>query len=313
MMKTGLIAADGHNFPNLALMKIAAFHKQQGDTVEWVNYLERYDKVYISKIFTFTPDIHTCIQANEIERGGTGYDTGKKLPPEIDSLEPDYSIYPVCKWYDGKTAYGFLTRGCIRKCPWCIVPQKEGTITPYRDIETVLQGMKAAILMDNNVLASNHGLHQIERIIDLKCKVDFNQGLDARLVTDDIARMLSCVKWLNYIRFSCDTMNMIEPLMKAVERLNKYGVKNWRIFVYVLVNDVSDADRRCSILKKAGITPFAQPYRDFTGKNSPTVEQVRFANYVNCHQIFKQIEFKDYKTNKNLKKYGYEAQLHHRH
>jgi hypothetical protein len=297
-MKAGLIAADGHNFPNLALMRIAAYHRRQGDTVEWVNHFERYDKVYISKIFTYTPDINTVIRSDEIERGGTGYDAGKKLPAEIDETEPDYSIYPACKWYDGKTAYGFLTRGCIRKCPWCIVPEKEGNIAPYRDIDTVLQGLNAAILMDNNVLASGFGLRQIERIIDLKCRVDFNQGLDCRLVTDDIAGMLSKVKWLKYIRFSCDTMNMIEPLMKAVEGLNKYGIKNWRIFVYVLVKDIPDANRRCDILKKAGITPFAQPYRDFAGKSIPDVEQVRFARYVNRHEIFKQIEFKDYKTNK---------------
>jgi hypothetical protein len=293
-MKIGLIAADGHNFPNLALMKISAFHKQQGDTVEWVNYFEQYDKVYISKIFTFTPDIHTVIQTGEIERGGTGYDIRKKLTEEIDRLQPDYSIYSGY----GKTAYGFLTRGCNRHCAWCVVPQKEGGITPYMDIETVLQGRKAAILMDNNILACDFGLRQIEKIINLKCRVDFNQGLDCRLVTDDVAGMLSKVKWIKQIRFSCDTMAMIEPLTKAIEKLNRHGVKNWRIFVYVLVKDVADANERCNILKRLGVIPFAQPYRDFTGKNNPTIEQIRFARYVNRHEIFKTIEFKDYKTNK---------------
>jgi tRNA A37 methylthiotransferase MiaB len=110
-------------------MKISAYHKRRGDTVEWVNYFEKYDKVYVSKIFTFTPDIHTVIQFDEIERGGTGYDIRKKLPEEIDSMQPDYSIYTISKWYDGKTAYGFLTRGCNRHCSWCVVPQKEGGIT----------------------------------------------------------------------------------------------------------------------------------------------------------------------------------------
>jgi radical SAM superfamily enzyme YgiQ (UPF0313 family) len=159
-MKIGLIAADGHNFPNLALMKIAAFHRQTGDTVEWVNYFERYDKVYISKAFTFTPDVCTVIQADEIERGGTGYDVRKRLHPEIDALQPDYSIYPNL---DGKTAYGFLTRGCIRACKWCVVPAKEGRITPYQDIEEILQNRRNAILMDNNILACDYGLQQLEK------------------------------------------------------------------------------------------------------------------------------------------------------
>lgn len=121
-MKIGLIAADRHHFPNLALMKIAAFHRQCADKVEWVNYLDRYDKVYISKVFTFTPDIDTCIQADEIERGGTGYDIKKKLPAEIDCMQPDYSIYQATF---GRTAYGFLTRGCIRSCPWCVLCRKK--------------------------------------------------------------------------------------------------------------------------------------------------------------------------------------------
>lgn len=84
-MKIGLVDVDGHNFPNLALMKIAAYHKKRGDIVEWVNFFERYDKVYISKVFTFTPDVVTVIQSDNIERGGTGYDISKQLPAEIDN------------------------------------------------------------------------------------------------------------------------------------------------------------------------------------------------------------------------------------
>jgi radical SAM superfamily enzyme YgiQ (UPF0313 family) len=186
-MKIGLIDIDGHNFPNLALMKIANYHRQNGDTVEWVNHLQHYDKIYQSKVFTFTPDNPFAVQADEILKGGTGYKMYNEL--FCDDTEPDYSIYPQYAH-----AYGFLTRGCTRNCAWCIVPQKEGGIRPYRDIETVLQGRKTAILMDNNVLASNHGLQQLEKIADLKCKVDFNQGLDSRLVTDEIAQLLSKIK-----------------------------------------------------------------------------------------------------------------------
>ncbi|MDR0714350.1 MAG: radical SAM protein [Bacteroidales bacterium] len=287
-MKIGLIDVDGHNFPNLALMKLAGYHRQNGDTVEWVNHLEQYDKVYQSKVFTFTPDNPFAVQSGEIIKGGTGY----KMYDELfcDDTEPDYSIYPQLEH-----AYGFLTRGCVRHCPWCVVPKKEGDIRPYRDIETVLQGRKTAILMDNNVLASPHGLQQLEKIADLKCKVDFNQGLDSRLVTDEIAKLLSKIKWLRFIRFACDTTPAVEPLLKVIEKLNRYGVKNYRIFVYLLVKEVDDANERCKILKRLGVNPFAQTYRDY-GKNIlPTHEQKRFAWYVNQKAVFKSTEWEDYR------------------
>jgi hypothetical protein len=287
-MKIGLIDVDGRHFPNLALMKLAAYHRQNSGTVEWVNHFERYDKVYQSKVFTFTPDVSTVIQSEEIIKGGTGY----KMYDELfcDDTEPDYSIYPQFEH-----TYGFLTRGCVRHCPWCIVPKKEGMIRPYRDISDVLQDRKSAILMDNNVLACEHGLQQLERIIDLKGKVDFNQGLDARLVTNDIAQLLSKIKWIRFIRFSCDTTPAVEPLLKAIEKLNKYGVKNYRIFVYLLVKDVADANERCKILKKSGVNPFAQTYRSYESNIQPTVEQKKFAWYVNQKAVFKATEWEDYK------------------
>ncbi len=124
-MNIGLVDVDGHNFPNYALMKLSAWHKSQGDRVEWANPMfGKYDRVYKSKVFTFTPDLaenYNC----EIVKGGTGYDPHKQLPAEIDSMQPDYSIYPQI---NDKTAYGFITRGCTNKCKWCIVPIKEGSV-----------------------------------------------------------------------------------------------------------------------------------------------------------------------------------------
>jgi len=286
-MRIGLIDVDGHNFPNYALMKIANYYRCEGDTVEWVNR-KQYDKVYQSKVFTFSPDTKTVIQADEIIKGGTGYKIYNNL--FCDDTEPDYSLYPQYQH-----AYGFLTRGCIRRCPWCVVPEKEGYIRPYRDIETVLQGRKTAVLMDNNVLASDHGLQQLEKIIDLKCKVDFNQGLDCRLVTDEIAQLLSKIKWIRFIRFACDTSSAVEPLIKTIEKLNRYGVKNYRIFVYILVKDVDDANKRCNILKKLGVNPFAQTYRDYDLKILPTAEQKRFAWYVNQKAVFKSTEWENFR------------------
>lgn len=292
-MKIGLLPVDSHNgFPNLALMKLSAYHKQKGDDVGWYDIFGGiYDIVYKSKVFSFTPDYEYYINTNQLYRGGTGYDM-KELIPEIDNCLCDYSIYPQLK-----EAYGFLTRGCIRNCPWCIVPKKEGKIRPYADIEDILQGRKQAILIDNNILAIDYGLSQIEKIIDLGIKVDFNQGLDARLVTSEIAKTLSKIKWIRYIRFSCDTMASVDPLLRAIEKLNKFGVSNYRIFVYVLVKEIDDANERCKILKKLGVSPFAQPYIDidFDNKIMPTIEQKRFARYVNHKAIFNSIMFEDYK------------------
>jgi hypothetical protein len=293
-MKIGLIDVDGHNFPNLALMKISSYYKSNGDNVEWYQGINHYDRVYMSKVFTFTPDYSFVLQADEVVKGGTGYKMNNDL--FCESVNPDYSLYPVNDdWYDGKTSYGFLTRGCIRKCPWCIVPQKEGDIRQNKDIEELLQGNKKAILLDNNILACEYGLGQIEKIIKLKCKVDFNQGLDARLVKSEVAKMLSKVKWIRYIRFACDTMQAVDPLIRAIEKLNKVGVKNYRFFIYVLVEDVDEANERCEILKKLGVKVFAQPYIDFNNNIMPTEEQKHFARYVNHTATFKTTTWKNYK------------------
>lgn len=137
-MNIGLIAVDSQ-YPNLALMKISAYHKQQGDNVEWYSMFGNYDIVYMAKVFTFTPDYQYAIpNADHIEKGGTGYDIVKKLPEYIDRLQPDYDLYGI----DPNLAYGFLTRGCPNKCKWCIVPKKEGKVTPYMDIEEIAQDRK---------------------------------------------------------------------------------------------------------------------------------------------------------------------------
>lgn len=136
-MNIGLIDVDKTRFPNLALGKIAAYHRSLGDSVEWADPMfGSYDRVYASKVFVFTPDF-TDYYDCEVVKGGTGYDIHSVLPDEIDRLQPDYSIYPDI---DSKTAYGFLTRGCPNKCKWCIVPLKEGNVHPYMDIDEITIG-----------------------------------------------------------------------------------------------------------------------------------------------------------------------------
>lgn len=231
-MRIGLVDVDNTSFPNLALMKISAYHKSIGDEVEWANPFFEYDRVYKSKIFTFTSDDLTPYNC-EVIKGGTGYDLSSVLPKEIEYMQPDYALYG--DKIDNKTAYGFLTRGCPNKCKWCVVPIKEGNIHAYMDVDDIaIEGRTNLILMDNNVIACDYGLEQIEKIIAKRYRVDFNQGLDARLITDDIAKILAQVRYINYIRIACDSYAQVPYLIRAQEMLEKYGYKK-DIFVYFLI------------------------------------------------------------------------------
>lgn len=290
-MRIGLVDVDGHRFPNLALMKLSAWHKAQGDCVEFADPMfGRYDRVYMSKVFTFTPDCPDYYPC-EVVRAGTGYkDYTTVLPEEVEHICPDYSLYSV------REAYGFLTRGCVNRCPWCVVPHKEGGIRPASPIREFIGNRRQAVLLDNNVLASDFGLEQIEEIVRMGIAVDFNQGLDARRAAADpyILDLLARVKWMRYIRFACDRRAQLEPVIKCVEELGKRGVKRYRFFVYCLVQDIDDALFRINTFRKMNINPFAQPYRDFDNNIKPTKEQRRLANWCNKKTCFYGCEFKDY-------------------
>ncbi len=264
------------SFPNYALMKISAWHKAQGDIVEWWNPLKSYDWVYSSKVFDFTPD-NPYLPENTI-RGGTGYadvPIWQQLRPEADALFPDYSIYPVCDY-----AVGYITRGCSNHCRWCMVPAKEGEIKPYRSWRQLVRpDSQKLVLMDNNILACNYGIEQLASLIGSGYAIDLNQGMDARLVDERIAAILAKLKWLKYIRFSCDQIPQIEAIGKTVDLLQKQGVKPYRIFVYLLVTkDVNNAAYRVEQLKRlGGITIYAQAERNARQSILPNREQLEFA------------------------------------
>lgn len=292
-MNIGILAVDS-NYPNLALMKISSYHKARGDNVEWYNPLCSYDKVYIAKVFSFTPDYGYYINADQVEKGGTGYDIKKVLLPEIDRMIPDYDLYNV----DKNLAYGLLTRGCPNHCKWCVVPKKEGNIATYMDIEEIaVNGRKNIILMDNNILASDYGLQQIEKIISMGVRVDFNQGLDARLVTDDIARLLARVKWIKRIRFGCDTPGQIAECERATALIDKYGYKGEYFFYCILLKDFKEAFERVNHWKKKGgrFLPHCQPYRDLNNPRQIIPQwQKDLAGWADKKWIFRSCEFKDF-------------------
>ena len=301
-MNIGLIDVDKTRFPNIALGKIAAYHKLKGDTVEWADLMfGQYDRVYASKVFTFTPDFADLYDC-EVIKGGTGYDIHSKLPAEIDCLQPDYSIYPDI---DSKTAYGFLTRGCPNKCIWCIVPIKEGNVHPYMDIDEItLDGQRPnVVLMDNNILACDYGLEQIEKIIRKGYRVDFNQALDARLVTDEIARMLAKVRWLSHIRFGCDTPRQIGECERAMKMIDSYCETPKSYLMYAMINsDMQESyDRLTHFRDNKRVRVVAQPFRDFNNPNQTIPNwQKDMARWANRRELWVSCDFKSFVPRKGF-------------
>ena len=282
-MKIGLVDVDGHAkkkkwgakiYPNLALAKIARYWRNRGAHVSWASPMEHYDIVYMSKLFSFSPDDTYIYDADKIIKGGTGYDPLSQLPFVIDRLQPDYSIYPNIP---KDTAYGFLTRGCPNKCHWCVVPKKEGAIRPYMDVDEIaIEGRRKLVLMDNNILAAgDYCIQQLQKIIERGYRVDFNQALDARQVTDEIAQLLAKVKWLdnNRIRFGCDTHGQIAECERAMNMINRYGFTGQYFLYTMLTSDFSECYERINYWwhrtqetrathQGRYVYPHAQPYRD---------------------------------------------------
>lgn len=323
-MRIGLIDIDGHAltkkrgatiYPNLALCKIASYHRCKGDSVEWYDGMfgGEYDIVYVAKVFNFSPEYGEVIHGKQIIKGGTGYDVSSSLPKEIDECQPDYTIYPNTPT---DTSYGFLTRGCPNKCFWCVVPKKEGGIRPYWDIERVANGRKKIVLMDNNFLASgDYAKEQFEKIISKGYHIDLNQANDARLMTDDFARLFAKVKRIDgRIRFGCDTTAQIEHCERAIDMINSYGYKG-DYFLYTMIggkNDFWECFTRINHWKnkyneysktKKGrpIYAYAQPYRDPFGKVTQIPKwQKDMAYWCNKRQVFTTCEFKDFSPRKGF-------------
>lgn len=280
-MKIGLHDADAEHlkhkrFPNYALMKISAWHKSQGDQVQrWDPHIpmEYFDQVYSSKIFDFTP-VNPYLPKDVIT-GGTGYDIYTKLPQAIDDAFPDYSLYSGCDY-----SIGYITRGCPNKCRWCVVPAKEGGIQPYRDWHDLVRSeSKKLVLMDNNILASDYGKNQLASLIGSGYKIDLNQGMDARLVTPEIADILARLSWIRFIRFSCDQQSQIDPVIRVIDMLQRRGKKPYNVFVYVLVTaDVEDAARRVEAISRyPGINIYAQAEQNPRLGITPNAIQQEFA------------------------------------
>ena len=277
-MRVGLIDVDGHNYPNLPLMKISAWHKQQGDSVEWYSpmFSGEMDRVYMSKVFSFTPDYEYFVNAKEIYRGGSGYcielidgkevyhaERDTQLPPEIEHIYPDYSIYPELT---KDTAYGFLTRGCPRGCGFCHVKDKEGRRSyKVADLSEFWRGQKKIVLCDPNILACPDHMDLLRQLADSKAKVNFNQGIDIRLINDRNMEMLKQIR-LESIHFAFDRWqdkDIIEPKLRAFAERTGYDRHKGSVMVYILTNFDTTLEQdlyRIQLCRELNFSPYPMIY-----------------------------------------------------
>ena len=293
-MNIGLIDVDGHNFPNLPLMKISAYHKSIGDTVEWINLFEHYDKVYMSKVFTFTPDFEYCINADEIVQGGTGYGLDNKLPAEIESIYPDYSLYP-----EFNEAYGFLTRGCPRNCEFCIVGKKEG-LCSYKvaDLDQFWNGQKTIKLLDPNLLACKEHMGLLQQLIDSRAKIDVTQGFDIRLVTHKNIELIKRMK-IGCIHFAWDNPkdDLLDKFKYVQAELN-LPIRKLKAYVLTNFDTTFEEDLyRVYALRDIGVDPYVMIYEKDTAP-----QQIRYLQqWCNNKIIFRsEADFYKYNPKKSI-------------
>ena len=312
-MKIGLIDVDGSNFPNIPLMKLSAWHKAQGDSVEWYNpmFSPDMDVVYMSKVFSFTEDYMYAIRAKKIVKGGSGYcislvngkevyDAEKdlQLPPEIEHIYPDYSIYHDIIPATKNSAYGCLSRGCPRGCSFCHVEAKEGRISrKVADLSEFWDGQKNIVLCDPNILACRQWKDLLQQLIDSGAYIDFNQGLDIRLMTEEKAGMIKQLKIKN-LHFAWDRYEDKEKILPKLKSFKEItGFDRSKLGVYVLCGFDSTFDQdleRVYTLRDLGYSPYVMLYNK---ENIPKGSKLRrLQRYVNARWIFFSTPtFDDYK------------------
>lgn len=301
-MKIGLIDVDGHNFPNLPLMKLSAWHKEKGDHVEWYEplFTGHCDIVYMSKVFTSTEDYQYFVDADIIKKGGTGYfypTGGEELTSDIEHMYPDYSIYcdriPEVK----DTAYGLLTRGCPRGCDFCIVKDKEGKCSnKVADLSEFWKGQKNIVLLDPNMFACKDWKNLSKQLIDSKSWIDFSQGCDVRTMTEEKSEYIKQMK-IKQIHFAWDRFEdkeMIIPKFQKFKEITQWDKRKLPVYVLVNFNTTLDQDlERIYALKDLGYWPYVMVYEKDKLPRKHVIR--RLQRWVNMRAIFEKVQdFDDY-------------------
>ncbi len=261
MEKIGLIDVDGHRWPNLCLMKLSAYHRARGDTVEWHDGRKHYDLVYMSRVFTdtYSKDYAGPVHADRIVKGGTGYGLDNKLPHEVEHICPDYGLYPQ---FLG-TAYGFLSRGCPRGCGFCIVGEKEGRRTAaVADLSEFWRGEREIKLLDANILACPDWGRLLGQLAESGAAVDFTQGLDVRLVTPEKAEALNRIR-TKRLHFAWDdpAADLAPYFKRFLELTNVKDARKLRVYVLTNYGSTHEQDLyRIHTLREMGYDPYVMIY-----------------------------------------------------
>lgn len=281
-------------FPNLALMKISAYYKKKDYKVEWYSPLfhKQYDKIFASKVFTFHSKWDNYIRRKNIEIGGSGFDLSKNLPKEIEHIYPDYDLYENIDY-----AIGFITRGCVRKCPFCIVREKEGYVRKNTDLNEFWNDQEKIMLLDNNILGYKNHLEELEILINTKKKIYFNQGLDIRLITPENAQLLRKIKRWEGKRymFAFDNPNIKDIIEDKLNILEDAGIKSTIISMFMLIgyNTTIEEDfMRLDFMRERKIKCYLMPF------NKDIIYQKAMRKYINMH-FYTKMKFNIY-----IEKYG---------
>ena len=303
-MRIGLIDVDGHNFPNLALMRISAYHKARGDIVEWWwSDFVHYDIVYMSKMFSdaYSPDVPAPINADKVVEGGTGYaihlqdgkevfnkEEDKDLPAGIEKMFPDYSIYPQFPY-----AVSMTSRGCPRGCAFCHVAAKEGRCSiKVANVSDFWCGQDEIKVLDPNITACRDKRDLMQQYVDTKAKIDFTQGLDIRLLNqrdiEDLNKMRIGTLHFAWDNPQDDLKSKFQDFAKGFRRKTNIGT------VYCLTNFNSTLSQdlyRIYTLRDLGYDPFVMVYN----KPAAPKEIRRLQRWCNNKIIFKSTtRFEDY-------------------
>ena len=300
-MKIALIDVDGHNFPNIPLMKLSAWHKSIGDSVEWYNPMmsRGIDICYMSKVFSFTPDYPHAVVAKKVIKGGSGYaiktvdgieiydkQSGIQLPYEVEHIYPDYDLYPKLT---KDTAYGFLTRGCPRGCDFCHVKDKEGRCSvKVADLSEFWRGQKNIVLCDPNLIACKDWKELVQQLIDSKAYVDINQGIDIRMMTEERAEMLMHMK-VKRVHFAWDRYedrDAIVPKFKMFKEISRWDHRKLAVFVLTNYNTTFEQDlERIYTLRDLGYDPYVMIYNKQFTKSTDRIR--RLQRWCNSKFIFR--------------------------
>lgn len=296
-MNVGLIDVDNWGnmkncFPNLPLMKISSFYKRHDHSVEWYEEGKDYDLVFKSKVFSFTPDIPVLGDVVEVRSGGSGYfihlkdgkevfdkECHRNLIDQIEHSYPDYGLYRITD-----TAFGFMSRGCPRGCHFCHVKAKEG-LRSYKvaDLSEFWHGQKKIELLDPNTFACKDWKDILTQLINSGAEVNFNQGVDIRVLNAEKIEYLMQVK-VKHVHFAWDRYedkDLILPRLKQFKEVSEWGKHKVTVYVLVNFNTTLEQDvERCETIRSLGFNPYVQRYdKEHIPRGSDLNKLARWCNW----------------------------------